>query len=114
MSNGETFDSPRLLSEWQTRKHWILTPEGELHLVIYEEEFAARGGFPGSWRVSSTLRAMEASDILEMDYDHPQRSHGRPGTREEHSWGNLSRCRLSVHAAGVGASLALRRLLNAS
>lgn len=114
ISNGETFDSPRLLAEWQARKHWILTPTGELYFVFYEEEFAAHGGARGSWKVSSTVRPMTTHDILEMDYDHPQRSTGRPRTKEEHSWGNLNPGRLQAHAAGVGMSLALKRLLDGS
>lgn len=110
MSNDETFDQPRKLGEGQLRKHWILAPDGQLLFFQYEEEFAAFGGTRGSWKVSSAVQPMTIQNVLELDYDHPQTSGGNSRNKERW-WGNYSAGRLRAHAPGVGASLALKRLL---
>lgn len=109
-NNGETNNHPHKLSEWQMRKHWILASDGGLYLVTYSEEYAQYESTRGSWRASSSAELMTAADVLEMDHDHPNRR-GENRARTETWWGDYNTGRLRSHAAGVGASLALKRLL---
>lgn len=111
-SNGETDDYPTAVAEWHMRKHWILAPDGSLHTVEYYEKFAQYGSLRGSWRFESTVRPMNPSDVLELDHEHPSQSGGNRA-KKERWWGNYSAGRLRSHAAGVGASIALKRLLDA-
>lgn len=110
-SNGETNDHPTAVAEWHMRKHWILAPGGSLHVVDYYEKYAQYGSLRGSWRFESTVRLMTSSDVLELDHDHPSQS-GSNRAKKESWWGNYSAGNLRAHAAGVGASLALKRLLD--
>jgi hypothetical protein len=112
-SNGERFDHPTALGEWQMRKHWILGPDGALHTVEYSEHFNQFGGGRGSWRFDSTVREMTRSDVIELDHDHPSRS-GENRAKKESWWGNYSPGKLRAHVPGLAASMALKNLITGS
>lgn len=108
--NGETNGYPEKVGEWHMRNTWLLAPDGGLYLAHYEEDFSQFGAMRGSWRFDSFVREMTANDVLELDHDHPHRS-GENRAKKEEWWGDYPAGRLRAHAAGVGASLALRKLL---
>lgn len=101
-------DTSKTNYEYNEQNDWVLTEAGDLLFVWTWEEYKSmphdsRGRLESDIQVST----MSAEKILEMDHEHPSYD-ARHSNR--HFWGNRDPGKISVHAPGVGLSLALKKL----